>query len=74
MESEENEGYPKQGTTMRSDKNVAVDYDEDRVRLELVTYVANRFLFTFAKEVLFLLIVRSRARSINYLVNFSCMR
>lgn len=35
MESEESEAYSKPGTT-RSDKNAAIDYDEDRVRLELI--------------------------------------
>lgn len=39
MESEEGETYPKQGTTIRSEKNAAIDYDEDRVRLELMNPV-----------------------------------
>lgn len=36
MESEEGETYPKQGTTIRSEKNTTIDYDEDRVRLDLI--------------------------------------
>ena len=40
MESDENEGHSKQAAAMRSEKNAAVDYDEDRVRLELVDCVS----------------------------------
>lgn len=36
MESEEGETYTKQGMTVRGEKNTAIDYDEDRVRLELI--------------------------------------
>lgn len=39
MESEENEVHIKQAMILRSDKNVAIDYDEDRVRLELTNLV-----------------------------------
>lgn len=38
MEPDEGETYPKQGTT-RSEKNTTIDYDEDRVRLDLTNPV-----------------------------------
>ena len=36
MEPDEVEANSKSGTSIRSDKNAAIDYDEDRVRLELI--------------------------------------
>lgn len=36
MEPDEIEVASKSGTSVRSDKNAVIDYDEDRVRLELI--------------------------------------
>ncbi|XP_003696955.1 BLOC-1-related complex subunit 6 isoform X1 [Apis florea] len=38
MESEEGETYPKQGTTIRSEKNTTIDYDEDRLHEMTASY------------------------------------
>ncbi|XP_060818191.1 uncharacterized protein LOC132908303 isoform X3 [Bombus pascuorum] len=38
MESEEGETYLKQGTTIRSEKNAAIDYDEDRLHEMTASY------------------------------------
>lgn len=36
MEPDEIEVASKSGTSVRNDKNAVIDYDEDRVRLELI--------------------------------------
>lgn len=38
MEQDEIEAS-KSGTNARNDKNAVIDYDEDRVRLELITFI-----------------------------------
>lgn len=39
MEPDEIEAASKPGTNPRNDKNAVIDYDEDRVRLELIARV-----------------------------------
>lgn len=39
MEPDEIEVASRSGTNIRNDKNAVIDYDEDRVRLELISCV-----------------------------------